>query len=123
MITFFARFVPEWVAKLIVYVGLPLLAALLIWLWIDGMVDRAYDKGVKETDAAWVEAGQRLRDRAVVAAGEADAPAAKRAEAFAAAQAEEKERIDEAIAVGASPFDVMFGGDGVSGNAADVRSD
>lgn len=68
-----------------------------------------YDAGVTDTDARWVEAGQRLEEQARTSAVAADRREAPRIENHAAQVAEEKEKIDEAVAAGSSPLDVLFG--------------
>ncbi len=68
-----------------------------------------YDAGVTATDARWVAAGKRLEEQAATSADAADRREAPRIENHAARVAEEKEKIDEAVAAGASPLDVLFG--------------
>ena len=68
-----------------------------------------YDAGVTATDARWVEAGRRLEEQAATSADAADRREAPRIENHTARVAEEKEKIDEAVAAGSSPLDVLFG--------------
>ena len=68
-----------------------------------------YDAGVTATDARWVEAGRRLEKQAATSADAADRREAPRIENHAAQVAEEKEKIDEAVAAGSSPLDALFG--------------
>jgi uncharacterized membrane protein len=69
-----------------------------------------YQDGVADADARWVAAGERLAKQAEKAGTVADKREAVRIEDHAAAVAAEKERIDEAVAAGDSPLDVLFGG-------------
>ncbi len=69
-----------------------------------------YQDGVSDTDARWKAAGERLAKRAEKSALGADKREADRIEDHAAEVAAEKERIDEAVAAGDSPLDVLFGG-------------
>lgn len=68
-----------------------------------------YQAGVRDTDAKWEAAGERLAAQAEKAGTVADRREADRIEDHAAAVAAEKERIDEAVADGRSPLDVLFG--------------
>ena len=68
-----------------------------------------YDAGVSATDARWVAAGKRLEEQAAASADAADRREVPRIENHTARVAEEKEKIDEAVAAGASPLDVLFG--------------
>ena len=67
-----------------------------------------YRAGVRDTDAAWHAAEEKLKARAVGAAAAADRAAAGHEAEHAKAVAEEKERINEAVSDGRSPFDGMF---------------
>ncbi len=100
-------------AKLLAYVGLPLLAILVFYLALDAYGDARYDAGVVETDTKWEEASNKLVDEAAVAADSADAIAEIRAADYAVAVATEKEKLDEAQQTGSSPLDVLFGADSV----------
>jgi len=72
-----------------------------------------YQAGVRDTDAKWELASKKLKEQAVAAAGRADVRAGQRVEAFTAAQAAEKEKLDEAERSGGSGFDVLFGPGGL----------
>jgi hypothetical protein len=72
-----------------------------------------YQDGVADADARWAAAGERLAKQAEKAGTVADKREAERIEDHAAAVAAEKERIDEAVAAGDSPLDVLFGGSGL----------
>lgn len=82
----------------------------VIWLFADRSLDRAYEKGVNDTDALWNQASERLEDQAEQSEDRADANAAVRANEFAERLEEEKERIDDAVDNGSSPLDVLFPG-------------
>lgn len=99
---------PNWAAKAVAYVALPLLALFLVWLAIDSYGDSRYREGERDTDAKWIEAGNKLIEQERKAAAKADENAAGRAADFAAKQEDEKEKIDEAVAEGRSAFDALF---------------
>ena len=88
------------------------LAALILILGIFVAVksygNSRYDAGVKDTDAKWEEASKKLVEKSLKAEGVADTKAEARAEKHAATVAAEKEKIDEAVSEGRSPFDVLF---------------
>lgn len=88
--------------------GLLLLVALTVAVLAWG--DARYREGVKDTDARWLEAGRRLEAEAKEAGTVADRREAERIGEHTARVAEEKEKIDEAVAAGDSPLDVLFGG-------------
>ncbi len=94
------------------WVGILVLIALVIFLFwraLDNYGDARYDDGVQAERAAWEEADRQLQIKVAKAQTEATASAIKREERYAAAVAEEREKIDEAVAEGRSPFDVLFG--------------
>ena len=91
-------------AKVVVYGGLVLLV--LLGLWYYGHT--RYERGVRDTDAKWVEAGRVLQQRARESATRANDAAAARAAQHDRRVAQERERIDEAQRNGSSPFDVLF---------------
>ena len=97
-------------AKLIAYVGLPLLVALFLWWRIDAFGDRRYDAGVTATDARWQEASNRLQAEAANSATRADDAAANRLQQFENQVQDERREIDNAQRNGTSPLDVLFGG-------------
>lgn len=101
-----ARCVPPrgWIALVI------LVALIVAGLWILAWGERRYAAGEAAADARWEAAAERLEDRARNAADKADAAEADRIRNHQAAVAEEKEKIDEAVAAGRSPLDVLFGG-------------
>lgn len=81
-----------------------LLAGAILWLRAD-----AYSDAVKATDAKWVEAGEKLKQRAAQAQGAASAASVSRTAVEVERVREEKEKLDEAEAKGSSPLDVLFG--------------
>lgn len=102
------------------------LSAVPKWLWfalgavlllvafyiaLDAYGDARYDKGKADADAAWIEASNKLIAKSQAAGTKADKAAAARQADFAAKQEDEKEKIDEAVAEGSSPLDVLFGTD------------
>lgn len=89
---------------LLIGAGLAVVAAVL---WFG---HARYQDGVADADARWEAAGKRLAAQAEKAGTAADRREAVRIEDHAAAVAAEKERIDEAVAAGDSPLDVLFGG-------------
>ena len=91
-------------AKIVVYGGLVLL--LLLGLWYYGHT--RYERGVRETDAKWEEAGRVLQRRAQQSATKADDAAAARAAEHDVRVAREREAIEHAQANNASTFDVLF---------------
>lgn len=96
-------------AKLIAYVGIPLLIAGLIYWQITAYGSRRYKAGVLATDAKWEEAGRRMRAAAAQSATRADDAAAKRLQEFEAQVQEEQEALEDAQRNGSSPIDVLFG--------------
>lgn len=84
--------------------GVMLIIAVLAW------GDSRYDAGVQDTDAKWKQASEKLARAAAKSGQAADAREAQRIRNHASRVADEKEKIDEAVASGASPLDVLFGG-------------
>lgn len=85
------------------------LALIIFTLTLHAYGDARYKAGKRDADAAWVEAGNRLVEKAHKSADKADVAAAARVEDFTAQQEAEKQRIENAQANGTSAFDVMFG--------------
>jgi hypothetical protein len=77
-------------------------------MWLNAYGDRRYDEGVANEKAAWVEASEKLKLEAEASATKADDAAVKRLEEYTAESAVEKEKVNEAIADGSSPIDVLF---------------
>lgn len=101
---FFKR-VPLWA-----WIALAVAVALfLAYRALDAYGDRQYQAGKDDADKAWKAASDKLIDKAQESGKKADVAAAARTADYAAKVEDEKEKIDEAIADGSSPFDVMFG--------------
>lgn len=105
-----ARGLSPLVAKLIAYVGIPLLVALFLWWRIDAWGDRRFDQGVEAHRVEVRKASDQLKAEAAQSATRADDTAALRVEAHLQQTTQEQERLDEAAQNGSSPFDVLFGG-------------
>ena len=84
-------------------------AAIILIVVVLSWGQSRYNAGVTATDARWGEAGRRLEERAATSAAAADRREASRIENHAANVAEEKEKINEAVAAGSSPLDVLVG--------------
>lgn len=97
-------------AKLIAYVGIPLLIAALLWWRLDAWGDRRFDAGVAATEEKHQRAVDQLKAEAALSATRADDLAAKRLEEFEEQSAADKEALDEAKRTGSSPIDALFGG-------------
>lgn len=90
-------------AGVVVMVIAALAVAVLAW------GQSRYDAGVRDTDAKWAAAGRALAVKVEASGRIADVREANRIEDHTAAVAAEKEKIDEAVAAGDSPLDVLFG--------------
>ena len=88
------------------YVGVAL-AVVVGLLWFG---HARYQDGVRDADERWEAASARLVEQAAKSGTQADRREALRLENNAADVKAEKEKIDEAVAAGASPLDVLFGG-------------
>lgn len=75
---------------------------------LDAYGDSRYEAGEAHADAAWKAASDKLIAKSQGAGAAADKKAAAREAEFAADVEAEKEKIDEALDHGDSPFDVMF---------------
>lgn len=100
-------------AKFVAYVAIPLLILVAFYLALDAYGDSRFREGRAAEEKAWKDAQDRLLQDAANSAGEADREDLARQMEHAAAVEEEKERVDDAIANGSSPFDVLFPADGV----------
>lgn len=94
----------------LIAVGVGLLLILVVAVGVMVWGQSRYDAGVRDTDAKWKAAGLELARKAEASGRIADVREANRIEAHTAAVAEEREKIDEAVAAGDSPLDVLFGG-------------
>jgi len=81
-----------------------------VWRWLDSYGDRRYKEGVAATDMKWEKASAALKAQAAQSAGKADDAAANRLTEHLAQATKEQEKVDDAIANGSSPLDVLFGG-------------
>lgn len=95
--------------KFLGVIALIALVLFLFWRALDNYGDARYDDGIAAERAAWEEADRKLQIEVAKAQTESTAGAVKREERHAAAVAKEREKIDEAVAEGRSPFDVLFG--------------
>lgn len=100
--------VAKGVAKLIAYVGLPVLLLVGAGLALDAWGDSRYRAGRSDELAAWQAASDALIQKKATSAAAADRKAAAQAVDFAAQQQHEKDRIDAAIENGTSPMDALF---------------
>lgn len=92
--------------------GVVVAVSLLIWFIshrISEYGDAREADGVAKEKAAWVEADRKLQERVVEAKTKADASAAIRQIKHDAEVIAERKEIDEAVAEGRSPLDVLFG--------------
>lgn len=86
-----------------------LVALVGLYLLIAAYGNARYDAGVSDTDAAWKAAAAKLEAQSAAAAQGAETEAVARQMDWNAKVEAEKERIDDAIASGDSPLDVLFG--------------
>lgn len=100
-------------AQLVAFVAIPLLILGLFYLALDAYGDARADAREAEVDKAWADAAVKLQQESAASAGVATGLADKRAEKYAERLAAEKEKIDDAIATGADPIDVLFPPGGV----------
>ncbi len=98
------------VAKLIGYVGIPLLIAAAFWLALHLYGNSRYAAGHDAADKEWRAASDRLIEKSMKAGTKADKAAAAREADFSAKQEDEKEKIHEALEEGTSPLDALFPG-------------
>lgn len=97
--------VPTWVKWM---VGAILLLG-AFWLMLKAYGNSRYEAGAMAEKAAWEAADARLRAKDVEASAEANARENARQRARDAIVEEERQRINEAIERGESPFDSMDG--------------
>lgn len=108
MITLLMGFMSKRAAQIVAFVVVPLLILGAFWLALDAYGDSRYHEGEKDTDAKYQAASDELLRKAAEARGAADKQAAARVADYAAQVKDEKEKIDEAVAEGRSPFDALF---------------
>lgn len=90
------------------------IAAILFVLWllnraIDSYGDNREQDGVNKERAAWEEADRQVQIKVAKAQTEATLSAVKREARHTAEVAKERKQVNEAVAEGRSPFDVLFG--------------
>lgn len=100
-------------AQLVAYVAIPLLILAAFYFTLDAYGDSRFREGRAAENKAWIDAQDKLLKDAAAAASAADQTALAAQMDQAVKVAQEKERVDDAIANGSSPFDVLFGTDGV----------
>lgn len=98
----------EKVAKLVAYIGVPLLILAAFYLALDAYGDSREREGKASADAAWQAAADLVEEQSREAADAADIPADQRAADWAARVEQEKAAIDAQISDGGDPFDVLF---------------
>lgn len=96
-------------AKLVAYVALPLLILAAVYMLLDAYGDSRFREGKAAEKAAWQQAEAKFLKKAGEAEKKADKQAAAREADHIAAVAEERKKIDEAVANGSSPLDALFG--------------
>lgn len=99
----------EKVAKLVAYIGIPVVILIAFYMMLSVYGNSRYNAGKADTDAAWKIAHEKLLTESAQAKGAADVEALAREMDYFAEVEQEKEKVDEAIAQGSSPIDVLFG--------------
>jgi hypothetical protein len=103
---------PNISTRAVTIVGVVLVAAFLLWgllNWIERYGDQRQEAGVQQERAAWEEANRKIQTKVIKAQDKATEQAVIREANYAEAVAEEREKIDEAVAENRSPLDVLFG--------------
>lgn len=95
-------------AQIIAYVAVPLLVLVAFYIALDAYGDSRFREGRQVENAAWKTAQDKLLAQAAQATTKADKIALAVTLEHAAKVEEEKEKVDEAIANGGSPLDVLF---------------
>lgn len=86
------------------------LVVLFVAWRINAYGDRREEEGVKKERAAWVAAGEKLKEEAAVSATKADDKAVARLEEYKEQADEDQKAVDKAVENGTSPLDALFGG-------------
>jgi biopolymer transport protein ExbB/TolQ len=81
-----------------------------VYFTIDAYGDREFAAGQQTEKEVWLQAEENFEKKHETAKAEADVDAAAREAAHAAEVANEREKINEAIAEDRSPLDVVFPG-------------
>lgn len=113
MIAFLSSYMSVRLAKVLAYVVLPLLVLAAFYFALDAYGDSRFREGRAAENAAWKEAQDNLLAKAAKSSAKADREAIAAQMDQAAKVEEEKEKVDDAIANGTSPFDVLFPADSV----------
>lgn len=98
---------PRFAKPLLILLAVALLVG-AFYVMLDKYGDSRYDAGRRDEETAWKAAQDKLLAQAAAAATSADKTALAATIEHAAAVEEEKEKVDEAIANGTSPLDVLF---------------
>jgi hypothetical protein len=110
------RGLAPWAAKLLAYVGLPLLLLIAALLALDAWGDSRFRAGKADEKAIWQAASDKLIKEATVSAEAADRKEVPRLVEQAAKVEQERNRIDAALENGTSTIDALFpaaGGNGL----------
>lgn len=100
-------------AWLVAGVGILAVLGLVYWFVaarIDDYGDRREADGVAQERAAWVAAGEKLKQDAEMSATRADDRAVERLEKYKEQADEDRKAVDNAVENGTSPLDALFGG-------------
>lgn len=100
-------------AKIVAVVGTILVVLIAFYFTLDAYGDSRYREGRQVENKAWKDAQNELVKEAAAATSEADKAAHASTLEHTIKVNEEKEKIDEAIADGSSPFDVLFPASGL----------
>lgn len=98
---------PRFAKPLLILLAVALLIG-AFYVMLDKYGDSRYDAGKRDENAAWKAAQDKLLAQAAQATTKADKVALAVTLEHAAKVEEEKEKVDEAIANGGSPLDVLF---------------
>jgi hypothetical protein len=96
-------------AQLIAYVAVPALILLGLYLALDAYGDSRFRAGRAVEAQLYKKASDKLIEQAANARTGANSASTARVLTHVAQVEEEKEKIDDAIANGTSPLDVLFG--------------
>lgn len=81
----------------------------LIWWMIRDYGNSREQEGVDKERAAWVTAGERLKEDAAQSATKADDKAVARLEEYKEQADADRKVVDQAVENGTSPLDALFG--------------
>lgn len=101
-------------AQKLTRIGLALLLVVVFVLLIAWMISKYGDgreqDGVDKERAAWVEAGEKLKEEAAKSATKADDKAVARLEDYKEQIDEDRKAVEAAVENGTSPLDSLFSG-------------